>query len=60
MTIRTRISRSAEECGERLRKIAKAPPPKREKEEAAGRVTRASYSETSKKELSEIGSLSLR
>jgi len=31
-----------------------------EKEEAPGRVTRASYAETSKKELSEIGSLSLR
>jgi hypothetical protein len=45
---------------ERLRKIAKAPPPKPGKEEAPGRVTRASYAETHKKQLSEIGSLSLR
>jgi hypothetical protein len=45
---------------ERLRKIAKAPLPKPEKEEAPGRVTRASYAETPKKQLSEIGSLSLR
>jgi len=31
-----------------------------EKEEAPDRVTRASYAETFKKQLSEIGSLSLR